>query len=89
MAGDDMALARRIRSGDQVALGKLCDRYSSLALAAIVGLSPDRESAEEAVHDAFLAAWCGIDRFDATRGDLESWLIALARRQVPGGVPGR
>lgn len=89
IAGDDILLARRIRSGDQVALGELYDRYSSLALGAIVGLAPDRESAEEAVHDAFLAAWCGIDRFDATRGDLESWLIALARRHMPGGLSGR
>ncbi|MCV0402482.1 MAG: hypothetical protein K5924_02100 [Chloroflexi bacterium] len=82
-------LARRIRSGDQTALAELYDRYSARILGAIVGLAPDRESAEEAVHDAFLAAWCGINRFDAARGDLESWLMALALKNVPGGRPDR
>lgn len=86
---EHVVLARRIRSGDQGALAELYDRYSARVLGAIVGLAPDRESAEEAVHDAFLAAWCGIHRFDAARGDLESWLMALALKNVPGGRPDR
>ena len=83
MTLDDMAPAHDRGSEDQQALGALYDRYSSLALGAIVGFAPDRDSAEQAVHRAFVAAWCGVDRFDATRGDLESWLVALARRHVP------
>ena len=37
------------------------------------------EDAEECVSDVFLAAWKGIDRFDAERAGFRTWLLILAK----------
>jgi RNA polymerase sigma-70 factor, ECF subfamily len=76
---DDASLAQRIRSGDREALGALYDRYASVAMATALRVVPDREQAEDVVHDAFLTVWRKIDRFDPTRGALRGWLLTITR----------
>ena len=78
----DDALAQRIRSGDREALGVLYDRYASLALAAALRVVADREVAEDLVHDAFVAVWRKIDKFDPGRGSLRSWLLTVVRNRA-------
>ncbi|MEO6577928.1 MAG: sigma factor [Candidatus Limnocylindria bacterium] len=41
---------------------------------------PDRTYAEAAVHDAFVAVWKGIDRFDYRADDLSTWVMGFVRR---------
>ena len=78
---DDALLAQRIRSGDRDALGELYDRYASVALATALRVVADRQLAEDLVHDSFVAVWKKIDRFDATRGNLRSWLLTIVRNR--------
>ena len=78
---DDALLARRIREGDSDALGELYDRYASVALATALRVVADRQLAEDLVHDSFVAVWQKIDRFDATRGTLRSWLLTIVRNR--------
>jgi RNA polymerase sigma-70 factor (ECF subfamily) len=78
---DDALLARRIRAGDSDALGELYDRYASVALATALRVVADRQMAEDLVHDSFVAVWQKIDRFDATRGNLRSWLLTIVRNR--------
>jgi RNA polymerase sigma-70 factor (ECF subfamily) len=78
----DDVLAQRIRSGDREALGVLYDRYAALALAAAVRVVADRELAEDLVHDAFVAIWRKIDKFDPGRGSLRSWLLTVVRNRA-------
>jgi RNA polymerase sigma factor (sigma-70 family) len=78
----DDVLAQRIRSGDRAALGVLYDRYASLALAAALRVVADRELAEDLVHDAFVAIWRKIDKFDPERGSLRSWLLTVVRNRA-------
>lgn len=78
---DDALLAQRIRSGDRDALGELYDRYASVALATALRVVADRQLAEDLVHDSFVAVWQKIDRFDATRGNLRSWLLTIVRNR--------
>jgi RNA polymerase sigma-70 factor, ECF subfamily len=82
MIDPDVDLVRRIRSGDSVALGELYDRYASQALAVAVRVVEDRGTAEDVVHDAFVAVWQKADRFDAGRGSLRSWLLTIVRNRA-------
>jgi RNA polymerase sigma factor (sigma-70 family) len=79
---DDGLLAQRIRSGDRVALGEVYDRHASAALAVALRIVADREQAEDLVHDAFVATWQKIDRFDPARGSLRSWIVTIVRNRA-------
>lgn len=78
----DARLARRIRGGDTAALGELYDRYASTALGTALRVVGDRQEAEDVVHDAFVAVWRKIDRFDADRGSLRAWLMTVVRNRA-------
>ena len=82
MTDSDVDLVRRIRSGDRAALGDLYDRYASLAMAVAVRVVEDRGTAEDVVHDAFVAVWQKADRFDETRGSLRGWLLTVVRNRA-------
>jgi RNA polymerase sigma-70 factor (ECF subfamily) len=84
----DDVLAQRIRSGDREALGVLYDRYAALALAAALRVVADRELAEDLVHDAFVAIWRKIDKFDPGRGSLRSWLLTVVRNRAIDRIRG-
>ena len=79
---DDALLAGRIRSGDQAALGDVYDRYAPLAMAVALRVVSERELAEDLVHDAFVVVWQKIDRFDARRGSLRSWILTIVRNRA-------
>ena len=81
-ADPDLDLARRIRNGDSAAVGELYDRYAGLAFAVGLRVLRDREAAEDVVHDAFVTVWQKISRFDADRGTLRSWLLAIVRNRA-------
>ena len=85
----DARLAERIRSGDTEALGELYDRHSAAALATAMRVVGDREEAEDVVHDAFVAVWRKIDRFDADRGSLRPWLMTVVRNRAIDRVRAR
>ena len=85
----DARLADRIRAGDTAALGELYDRYAGMAIAAALRIVGGREEAEDVVHDAFVAVWRKIDRFDAERGALRSWLMTVVRNRAIDRVRAR
>jgi RNA polymerase sigma factor (sigma-70 family) len=85
----DARLAERIRSGEAQALGELYDRYAGTALAVALRVLADRTQAEDVVHDAFMAVWRKIDRFDAARGSLRAWLMTGVRNRAIDRVRAR
>lgn len=85
----DARLAERIRSGDSEALGELYDRYAATALATAMRVVRARDEAEDVVHDAFVAVWRKIDRFDAERGSLRAWLMTVVRNRAIDRVRAR
>lgn len=85
----DARLAVRIRSGESEALGELYDRYASNALATALRVVGGRDEAEDVVHDAFVAVWRKIDRFDAERGSLRGWLMTVVRNRAIDRVRAR
>ena len=85
----DARLADRIRSGDAGALGELYDRYAPTAFAVALRVVGGRDEAEDVVHDAFVAVWRKIDRFDAQRGSLRGWLMTVVRNRAIDRVRAR
>jgi RNA polymerase sigma-70 factor (ECF subfamily) len=85
----DARLADRIRAGEAQALGELYDRYAGTALAVALRVVADRTEAEDVVHDAFVAIWRKIDRFDAGRGSLRAWLMTVVRNRAIDRVRAR
>jgi RNA polymerase sigma-70 factor (ECF subfamily) len=78
---DDRRLAERIQQGDREALGELYDRYAAIALRTALRIVRDTATAEDMVHDAFVAAWRRIDSFDPERGVVRSWLLTIVRNR--------
>jgi len=85
----DARRADRIRGGDAAALGELYDRHAAAALAVAMRVVGGRAEAEDVVHDAFVAVWRKIDRFDAQRGSLRAWLLTVVRNRAIDRVRAR
>jgi RNA polymerase sigma-70 factor (ECF subfamily) len=79
---DDAALAERMRGGDREAVGEFYDRHAPQAYAIAVRILSDQYAAEDVVHDAFVAVWQQIDRFDPGRGSLRAWLLTIVRNRA-------
>lgn len=76
---DDVLDVIEIARGDQVALGRLYDRYSPLLMAVGQRIVGDRREAEDLVHDVFLEVWRRAGDFDPARGSVKTWLLVRMR----------
>ena len=85
----DARLAARVRSGDTEALAELYDLHSAAAVATALRVVGARDEAEDVVHDAFVAVWRKIDRYDAARGSLRAWLLTVVRNRAIDRVRAR
>jgi RNA polymerase sigma-70 factor, ECF subfamily len=77
--GDDGSLAQRLRQRESAALAELYDRYGKLVYSLIYRIVRDTGVAEDLVQETFLRVWNRAQGFDAERGALGPWLLAVAR----------
>src|ERR1700683_4117007 len=98
---DEATLRKRARDGDEVAFGELVSAYRGELRAYCYRMLGSVHDAEDALQDALLRAWRGLDRFEG-RSSLRSWLHTIAtnaslrpierrpKRVLPidGGPPG-
>ncbi len=75
-------LVLRLQQRDAQALAELYDRYGRLAYALILRIVRDRSVAEDLVQETFLRVWNRVHGFDAERGAVGPWLLAVARNQA-------
>ncbi|MCC6790966.1 MAG: sigma-70 family RNA polymerase sigma factor [Thermomicrobiales bacterium] len=75
----DEQLLASISRGESDALGVLYDRYARIAIAVAYRVLGEHGVAEDVVQEAFLAVWRRVDSFDATRGNVRSWLLTIVR----------
>jgi RNA polymerase sigma-70 factor (ECF subfamily) len=74
----EQALMQQLLAGDERAIRILYGRFARPVYTLGYRLLGSAEAAEELAQDVFLAAWRKGSRFDATRGRLSTWLMAIA-----------
>ena len=80
--GDDGDLAARLKRREPAAMSELYDRYGKLAYSLIYRIVRDVGVAEDLVQETFLRVWNRAQGFDAERGALGPWLLAVARNRA-------
>jgi RNA polymerase sigma-70 factor (ECF subfamily) len=78
----DEELARRLQAREPGAMADLYDRFGKLAWSVIVAIVHDGAMAEDLVQETFLRVWNRIHAFEAGRGALGPWLLAIARNRA-------
>src|SRR5438477_815230 len=77
-AHEEQALVQRLLCGDEEAVRTIYARFARPVYSLGLRLLGSAEAAEELTQDVFLTAWRKAGRFDATRGRLSTWLMAIA-----------
>jgi RNA polymerase sigma-70 factor, ECF subfamily len=78
----DAALVQRLQRRDPNALAELYDRYGRLAYSLILRVVRDAGVAEDLVQETFLRVWNRMQGFDAEKGAIGPWLLAVARNRA-------
>jgi RNA polymerase sigma-70 factor (ECF subfamily) len=78
----DEDLVKRLQQRDPRAMGDLYDRFGKLAFSVILSIVRDPATAEDLVQETFLRVWNRIQAFEAGRGALGPWLLAIARNRA-------
>lgn len=72
-------LVPRLLARDRQAFTDLYDQYGNAMLGILVRLVNNPDEAENLLQDSFIKVWRYIDRFDASKGRLFTWLATICR----------
>jgi RNA polymerase sigma-70 factor (ECF subfamily) len=75
-SGDDEALLRALRDGDERVFSDLVERWSGMMLRLAFAHVENRAIAEEVVQDAWLAMLRSLDRFER-RSTFRTWVLGI------------
>ena len=78
----DAELVLRLQRRDPQALGELYDRYGRIVFSVILRVVRDGAIAEDLVQETFLRVWNRVQGFDAEKGAIAPWLLAVARNRA-------
>jgi RNA polymerase sigma-70 factor (ECF subfamily) len=78
----DEALVALVARGEENGLAELYDRFGRPAFGLALRVLRDPALAEDAVQDAFLAAWRSAGRFVPERAKASTWLMTLVHRRA-------
>ncbi len=78
----DKELARRLQRREPGAMDDLYKKYGKLAYSIIFAVVRDTGVAEDLAQETFLRVWTRIQAFEAGRGALGPWLLAIARNRA-------
>jgi len=79
---DETDLIRRLQSRDPQAVPELYDRYGRLTYSLILRIVRNAAAAEDLVQETFLRVWNRVHSFDAEKGALGAWVLAVARNRA-------
>jgi RNA polymerase sigma-70 factor (ECF subfamily) len=78
----DRELLARARDDDADAFAVIYDRHATAAYSLAHRICGTRALAEDVVQEAFLSLWRRLDRYDATRGEVRSWLLGIVHNSA-------
>lgn len=79
---DDADLVQRLKMRDPQAMSDLYDRYGRLAYSLICRVVRNQSAAEDLLQETFMRVWNRVGSFDAERGALGPWVLAVARNRA-------
>jgi RNA polymerase sigma-70 factor, ECF subfamily len=79
---DDATLLHRMAEGDEQALGAFYDRWNPLVHAIVLRIVRQRDDVDDVVEEAFWQAWRQADRYDVSKGSVQTWLLTIARSRA-------
>lgn len=71
-----------ICSGDEQAMARLYDRYSSIVYSVALRVVGETGSAEDVLQEVFMQLWRNPAAFDSSRGSLGAWLAVISRNRA-------
>jgi RNA polymerase sigma-70 factor (ECF subfamily) len=78
----DEALVLLAARSEESALAELYDRYGRTAYGLALRILRDKDLAEDAVQEAFLAVWRTASRFVPEKAKASTWILTLAHRRA-------
>lgn len=75
----EAGLINALKMHDNGAYEYLYNNYKGALFTVILQIIPDKETAGDVLQDAFILAWKNIDKYDASRGRLFTWLFNVTR----------
>jgi RNA polymerase sigma-70 factor (ECF subfamily) len=81
-ASEDRDLIQRLQQRDSQAMADLYDRYGKLIYSIIRRTVRSAATAEDLTQETFLRVWNRIHTFSHERGNLQGWLITVARNRA-------
>ncbi|MDP9055536.1 MAG: sigma-70 family RNA polymerase sigma factor [Acidobacteriota bacterium] len=78
----DEELARRLQRREPDAMADLYDRFARLTYSVVFAIVRDTGIAEDLVQETFLRVWNRMHAFEAGRGALGPWVLAIARNRA-------
>jgi RNA polymerase sigma factor (sigma-70 family) len=78
----DVALTRRLASGDRAALADAFDRFAPTLTRYAWALTDSRQDVEELVQDTFLTLWQKADALQLSTRALLPWLLVVCRNHA-------
>ena len=79
-AGGD--LVRRCRAGDGAAWEEIVQSYSRRIYNLAYRFTSRGDAAEDLTQEVFIRVYRSLDQYDARQGDLQNWLMRLARNLI-------
>lgn len=78
----DEELMALVGDGEPAALEALYDRHGGAAYSLAHRIMGDRQTAEDVTQEAFVSLWRSGGRYDAARGSVRSWVLAIVRNRA-------
>jgi RNA polymerase sigma factor (sigma-70 family) len=79
---EGVELVRRCRSGDGAAWEEIVQTYSRRVYNLAYRFTSRADSAEDLTQDVFIRVYRSLEQYDAKQGDLQNWLMRLARNLI-------
>jgi RNA polymerase sigma-70 factor (ECF subfamily) len=79
---DDSDLVRRLKARESKAMADLYDRYGRLTYSLILRIVRNASTAEDLMQETFFRVWNRVQSFDAEKGALGAWVLAVARNRA-------
>ena len=78
---EDRKLVRQVLAGQADSFRQLVDRHQPAIYRFALGILGNREEAQDATQEAFLAAFANLSGFDASRAAFSTWLFTITRNR--------